>query len=100
MPETAFDEVFQNGVKLSSTPRTVTDAEIRARNAEQRLRAGRTQLRAIRTQAQAAADSAAALTLAQLTSQFRQVCAGFGVLAQTLMDIELIMAWQQDDGQD
>jgi len=100
MPQIDFDEVFQNGVKLSSTPRTVTDAERRARNAEQRLRAGRTQLRTIRDSAQAAANSTTTLTLAQLTSQFRQVCAGFGVLVQTLMDIELITAWQQDDGQD
>lgn len=100
MPEIAQDEVFQNGVLLSRTPRTVTDAEIRARNAEQRLRAGRAQLRTIRTQAQAAADSATALTLVQLTTQFRTLCGAVATLAQTLMDIELITAWHQHDGQD
>lgn len=100
MPQIDFDEVFQNGVRISSTPRTVSDAEIRARNAEQRLRAGRTQLRAIRTQAQAAADSVTALTLVQLTTQFRQLAQAVAVLARHQMDTELIMAWQQDDGQD
>lgn len=40
------------------------------------------------------------LDVVQLTSQFRTLCGGVATLAQTLMDIELVMSWQQDDGQD
>ena len=100
MPEIAQDEVYKDGVLQSRAPRTAPDIEIRARDAEQRLRAGRTQLRTIRTQAKAAADSGAALTLVQLTNQFRQLAQAVAIEAQTLMDIELMLAWHQDDGQD
>lgn len=82
------------------TPRTVTPSEQRAQVAQARLVQGRAQLRAIRTQAQAAADSTTALTLVQLTNQFRQLVGAVATLTQTLMDIELVMAWQQDDGSD
>lgn len=100
MPTIELDEVFKDGVKISSVQRTVSGVELRSRAAYARLVAGRTQLRQIRTQAQAAADSATALTLVQITAQFRTLCGGVATLAQTLMDIELMMAWQQDDGAD
>ena len=101
MPEIAQDQLFDGrGNVLTSTPRTVPDVNIRARNAVGRLVAGRTQLRAIRTQAQAAADASTALTLVQLTNQFRQLAQAVAILAQHQLDIELVMAWQQDDGQD
>ena len=81
-------------------PRTLTLSEQRATAATARLVRGRAQLRAIRAQAQAAADSTTALTLVQLTNQFRQLVGAVATLTQTLMDIELVMAWQQDDGSD
>jgi hypothetical protein len=37
MPDTAFDDVFQNGVRISRTPRTVSDAEIKRNTAPARL---------------------------------------------------------------
>jgi hypothetical protein len=98
MPETVQDEVFLNGALVSRTPRTVSDAELRVRAATQRLINGRAQLRQIRNQAQTAADATATLTLAQLTGQFRQLAGAVAVLSQTLMDIELVLAYQQDDG--
>ena len=90
-------DAYANG---TFTPRTVTPSEQRATAAQARLVQGRTQLRKIRTQAQAASDASTALTLVQLTSQFRQLAGAVATLAQTLMDIELMMAWQQDDGGD
>ena len=81
-------------------PRTLTLSEQRATAATARLVQGRAQLRAIRTQAQAAADASTALTLLQLTNQFRTLCGAVATLTQTLMDIELVMAWHQDDGGD
>lgn len=101
MPEIAQDQLFDGrGNVLTSTPRTVPNVDIRARNAVGRLVAGRTQLRAIRTQAQAAADASTALTLVQLTTQFRKMAQAVAIETQTLMDIVRIMEWQQDDGQD
>ena len=44
--------------------------------------------------------SAAALKLTQLTNQFRQLAQAVAILAQHQLDIELVMAWQQDDGQE
>lgn len=82
------------------TPRVLSAAEIRATQAIQRLTQGRAQLRQIRNQAQAASDATGGLTLAQLTTQFRQLAGAVAILAQTLMDVELVLAHQQDDGSD
>ena len=100
MPAQAFDDEYKDGVLLKRTARTVSDAELRWQAAQARLIAGRGQLRQIRTQAQAAADASATLTLVQLTNQFRTLCGAVATLTQTLMDIELMIAWQQDDGAD
>lgn len=96
MPETAFDEVYENGVLKSRQQRTVSDAEIRARDAEQRLRTGRATLRQIRTQAQSLTTTNAVLTV----NQTRQLMQALVTVAQTLMDLELVLAWQPDDGAD
>lgn len=98
MPETRQRQHFQNGVLISSTPYEVSDAQLRLDAAIARLVAGRSQLRQIRNQAQAASDATGGLTLAQLTTQHRQLAGAVAVLAQTLMDVELVLAHQQDDG--
>jgi hypothetical protein len=100
MPQTRQYQVFQNGVLISSTPYDVSDAQLRGEAAVARLIQGRSLLRQIRTQAQAASDATGALTLAQLTTQFRQLAGAVATLAQTLMDVELVLALQQDDGSD
>lgn len=98
MPEIVFDEEYQNGQLVRRVERTVPDSALRARAAQTRLTQGRAALRQIRTQAQTASDATGALTLAQLTTQFRQLAGATATLTQTLMDIELILAFQQDDG--
>lgn len=90
-------DIYSGGV---FTPRVLSPDEQRRLAAIARLTTGRTQLRQVRTQAQAASDATGALTLAQLTAQFRTAMGGVAILAQTLMDVELILAFQQDDGSD
>lgn len=100
MPGTRLFQIYTTeGVKIFETSAVVTDAELRRDAAIDRLIQGRTQLRQIRNQAQTAADSTASLTLSQLTTQFRQLAGAVSTLAQTLMDIELVLGHQQDDGQ-
>lgn len=99
MPQNRPIQHFQNGVLIGQTPFTVQDDELRRDAALTRLITGRAQLRAIRNTAQNAADSNAVLTLVQLTSQFRQLAGAVAILSQTIMDIELIAAHQEDDGQ-
>lgn len=100
MPENRPIQHFQNGVLIGTTPLTIQDAQLRSEAAERRLVAGRNQLRQIRIMAQNASDATGALTLVQLTTQFRQLAGALAVLAQTLMDLELVMAVNQDDGSD
>lgn len=84
--------------ELSRTTRVLTPEQVRLDAAVARLVVGRSQLRQIRNQAQTAADATGALTLAQLTTQHRQLAGAVATLAQTLMDVELVLAHQQDDG--
>ena len=89
-----------------------TDAEIdmarqalaEARQAEQdryaaavrRLTKGRARLRQIAQQADALSTTSAALTVAQT----RQLAAAIRDLTRTILDTELVLARQADDGQD
>lgn len=98
MPETRQKQDFVNGVLIDSTPYEVGDAQLRTEAATARLVAGRAQLRQLRNQAQSASNAAGGLTLAQLTAQHRQLAGAVAILAQTLMDVELVLAYQQDDG--
>lgn len=99
MPQSRPHQHFKDGVLIGTTPRTVQDDQLRAEAAIDRLVTGRNQLRAIRAQSQAFADGVSALTLAQLTTASRQLAGAVATLTQTLMDIELIAAYQADDGQ-
>lgn len=96
--QTAAPGDTYDGVNFS--PRVLPPDEQRQRDAVRRLTSGRAQLRQIRNQAQAASDATGGLTLAQLTTQFRQLAGAVATLAQALMDIELVLAHQQDDGSD
>lgn len=78
----------------------IPDREVRADAAILRLASGRAQLRQIRQQAAAASNATGALTQAQLTAQHRQMAGAVERLAQTLMDVELVLAHQEDDGQE
>ena len=100
MPETRQQQNFVNGVLVSSTPYQVSDAQLRGEAAIARLINGRTQLRQIRDQAQAASSGGAFANLAAASTAIRQIAGAVNVLAQTLMDLELIAAYQQDDGSD
>ena len=99
MPRSQPIQNYKDSVLISSTPFTVQDDEIRRDAALTRLVTGRAALRALRVQSQAFSDGVSVLTLAQLTTAARQLAGAVATLTQTLMDIELIAAHQQDDGQ-
>jgi hypothetical protein len=98
MPETRQHQVYQNGVLISSTPYTVSDAQLRSEQAESRLRAGRAQLRQDMQDAATFAAGSGALTATQLTNILRQVAAGIARTDRAILDLMLILAFQQDDG--
>ncbi len=89
MPEQALDQVFQNGVLVSSTARTISDAEILRRDAPARLRARYAALRQWALDADAVANQATNVTPAQqkaLFDRFGRLCDGLAdlLLAQSL----------------
>lgn len=72
MPEQVYDDVYENGVRISRTPRTISDAEIKRQDAPARLRNAYTALenwaadaRTAAAAEQAASDGWAALTAGQ-----------------------------------
>lgn len=80
MPETAYDEIYENGVRVSRVERTVSDAEIKRRDAPTRLRNGYTVLenwaadaRTAAAAEQAASDGWATMTAGQKDTANRQL---------------------------
>ena len=101
MPQSRPIEHYDGaGNLIGTTPLTIQDDQLRVEAAIARLKAGRSQLRAIRNQSQTFADGVGALTLAQLTTASRQLAGAVAVLAQTLMDVEIVAAYNDDDGQE
>lgn len=98
MPETRFRETYQDGRLITRTAYEVADAELRRDAAEARLRSSRAAVRQARQAARTFADASGPLTAAQLTTASRQLAASVALLSQTLMDVELLLAWQEDDG--
>lgn len=88
------------GNLIGTTPLTIQDNQLRAEAAIARLVNGRSQLRDIRNQSQTFSNGSGALTLAQLTVASRQMAGAVAVLTQTLMDIEIVAAYNEDDGQE
>lgn len=98
MPTSKPIQNFRDGVLVSTTPYLEPDEITRQHNALVRLQQGRSQLRTIRNQAQSMSDSNAVLTLTQLINQTRQLASAVAILSQTIMDIEFIASYNQDDG--
>lgn len=99
MPQQIPIRNFKDSVLQTTDAFTRQDDEVHKDAALQRLIAGRSQLRAIRVQSQAFSDGVAVLTLAQLTTAARQLAGAVANLTQTIMDIEIVAAYQEDDGQ-
>ena len=80
-------------------PRVPTPNEARYAAAVARLVGGRPQLRALRDQATANTGITIA-NVAQAQTAIRQIAVGMATLAQNILDLELVVAYQQDDGSD
>lgn len=101
MPQSRPTQHFDgSGNLIGTTPRTVQDDQLRAEAAIDRLVTGRNQLRAIRVQSREfVINNPGTLTPAQLSAVARQIATAIADLAQAIMDIELVGAYQEDDGQ-
>lgn len=82
------------------TPRQKTVLETRADAAAQRLISSRARLQAIRDQAQSASTGGAFASLAAASTAIRALAGGVADLAQNILDLELVAAYQQDNGTD
>jgi hypothetical protein len=80
------------------TPRVPSVIEQRAAAATQRLISSRARLQQIRDQAQAASTGGAFANLAAASTAIRQIAGGIADLAQNILDLELVAAYQQDNG--
>lgn len=88
MPETAYDEVYENGVLKSRVARVVSNAEVARRDAPLRLRQAYGTLRQWQQDAQAVADQSSNVSQAQIKELFRR----FGVLCDRLADLLIAQA--------
>lgn len=82
------------------TPRVPSVTEQRAAAATARLISSRARLQQIRDQAQAASTGGAFATLAAASTAIRQIAGAVADLAQNILDLELVAAYQQDNGSD
>lgn len=92
MAETAFDETYKNGVLVTRTPRTVSDAEIQRRDAPTRLRQSYTALRQWQTDAQTAVAAWDGQTQVQKNATMKVVIDRFGKLCDGMADLLLQMS--------
>ena len=89
MPEIAFDEVYENGVRISRVQRTVSDAEILRRDAPARLRNQYVTLRQWATDAQTTYDAATAGSRALTAAEQREFIRRMGRLLDGMADLLL-----------
>jgi hypothetical protein len=89
MAETAFDEVYENGVLVSRVARVVSDAEIQRRDAPLKLRQSYTALRQWQQDAITTVAEWDTLTQAQKNTRLKIVIERFGLLSDRLADLLL-----------
>ena len=94
MPETAYDDKYENGVRISRTERIVSDAEIERRDAPAQMRQALVVLRQWSNDNQSAAELTA-LTAAQRLA--RQAVIETRVATLSRMVMRLVWAIGQDD---
>lgn len=92
MPETAYDEVYQNGVRVSRTPRTVSDTELDRLSDSNQIRQAQATLRQWAQDAEAISNAGGTPTAAQLRQLFNR----FGLLCR--LQIRIIRRLGEDDG--
>lgn len=95
MPEQAFDDVYENGVRISRTPRTVSDAEIERRDAPAELRTRLPALRAWAGDAKSAAEITAMTAVERIA---RQAVIENRVALLSRLVLRLIWHAGEDDG--
>lgn len=82
------------------TPRVISVSEQRAAAARTRLINGRDRLQQIRNQAATASSGGAFASLATASAAIRQIAGALADLTQNILDLELIAAYQDDNGSD
>lgn len=87
MPETAYDEIYENGVRISRTERTISDAEIERRDAPAVVRQLAQSLDAWADDAQAVADQAPNVSQAQLKALFARQAVFFRRMRKLLITL-------------
>lgn len=95
MPETAFDQVFVNGVLQSSAPRIISDQEIERRDAPAELR---TRLPALRVWAGDAKSAAEITAMTAVERIARQAVIENRVALLSRLVLRLIWHAGEDDG--
>lgn len=95
MPETAYDDVYQNGVRISRTERAVTDQEIERRDAPADLRQRLPALRAWANDAKTV-EELTAMTAAQRLA--RQAVMENRVALLSRLMLKVIWQIGEDDG--
>lgn len=81
-------------------PRVAPPSKLRAVAAAARLINGRPRLQQIRDQAAAASSGGAFASLAAASTAIRLIAGALADLAQNILDLELVAAYQQDNGSD
>lgn len=82
------------------TPRVVTAQEVRANAAAARLISSRARLQQIRDVGAAQSSGGAFASLAAASTALRTIAGALSDLAQNILDLELVAAYQQDNGSD
>lgn len=100
MPGVTFDDEYKDGVLIKRTQRIVPDSDLRATAAAARLISSRARLQQIRDVANANSGGGAFANLAAASAAIRAIAGGMADLAQNILDLELIAAYQQDNGSD
>lgn len=90
-------DTFSGGI---FTPRVPSVTEQRASLAAARLISSRARLQQIRDVAAANSTGGAFASLATASSAIRAIAGGMADLAQNILDLELVAAYQQDNGAD
>lgn len=88
-------DTFSNGV---FTPRVVTALETRAAASQARLISSRARLQQIRDVGAAQSSGGAFASLAAASTAIRTLAGALSDVAQNILDLELIAAYQQDNG--
>ncbi len=91
-PVTVYDDIYQNGILISHTPRVVSDADIARTDAPNKVRQQYLILRQWATDAQATYDAATAGNRALTAAEQRELTRRLGRFLDGVADLLLSLA--------